>query len=85
MLTSTISGSRCRVSYWRIGSKDEFRCDSNSVIFWVRSDHRLDTPFVANMVAEILESSKIKQWRWIPGKENPVYETGKVVCKIQPG
>lgn len=35
------------------------------------SDHRRYKQFVANRVAEVLESSHENEWRWVPGEMNP--------------
>ncbi|KFD60589.1 hypothetical protein M514_27222 [Trichuris suis] len=59
----------------------ELRLKSDSVTFWTDSAvvlHWLNTTgrrlctFVENRVSEILDVTKINQWRFVPGKENPV-------------
>ena len=51
-----------------------FWTDSHTVVQWIRSDHRKYKQYVANRVAEILESSQIAEWRWCPGVQNPADE-----------
>ncbi|XP_017486884.1 PREDICTED: uncharacterized protein LOC108375296 [Rhagoletis zephyria] len=48
-----------------------FWTDSYTVIRWVRADHRRYKQYVANRVAEILEASDMRDWRWCPGPLNP--------------
>ncbi|XP_036335211.1 uncharacterized protein LOC118745705 [Rhagoletis pomonella] len=40
--------------------------DSSTVMKWIRSLHRRYKPFVQNRVAEILASTSVSDWRWIP-------------------
>lgn len=44
--------------------------DSKTVLCWLISDHRLFRQFVANRVSEIMDLTKIQNWRWIPTKYN---------------
>ncbi|XP_055623389.1 uncharacterized protein LOC129766818 [Toxorhynchites rutilus septentrionalis] len=47
-----------------------FWTDSKDVLCWLRSDHRRYTQFVAFRVSEILETTEIFEWRWVPTKHN---------------
>jgi len=40
------------------------------VLRWIGGTHRRYKQFVGNQVAEILESSKVSQWRWVPTADN---------------
>lgn len=48
-----------------------FWTDSKTVIEWLKNDLRRYTSYVSHRLAEIDESSNLKEWRWIPSKENP--------------
>ena len=45
--------------------------DSSTVLCWIRSESRRYHTFVANRVAEIQDSSKVNDWRHVPGSMNP--------------
>ncbi|XP_065094025.1 uncharacterized protein LOC135714567 [Ochlerotatus camptorhynchus] len=51
-------------------SKRFFWTDSKDVLCWLGSDHRRYSQFVAFRVSEILESTEISEWRWVPTKLN---------------
>ncbi|XP_065094980.1 uncharacterized protein LOC135716084 [Ochlerotatus camptorhynchus] len=51
-------------------SKRFFWTDFKDVLCWLRSDHRRYSQFVAFRVSEILESTEISEWRWVPTKLN---------------
>ncbi|XP_053686496.1 uncharacterized protein LOC128736038 [Sabethes cyaneus] len=57
--------------------KRYFWSDSKDVLCWLKSDHRRYSPFVAFRVSEILESTDIDEWRWIPTKMNVADEGTK--------
>ncbi|XP_058816619.1 uncharacterized protein LOC131679884 [Topomyia yanbarensis] len=54
-----------------------FWTDAADVLCWLRSDHRTYSPFVAFRVSEILESTDISEWRYVPTKENVADEGTK--------
>ena len=48
-----------------------FWSDSSTVIQWIKNSTKKQPVFVANRVAEILESTSVDQWRHVPGEQNP--------------
>ena len=45
--------------------------DSNTVLQWLHSANKKQNVFVANRAAEILENSKIDEWKHVKGEMNP--------------
>ncbi|XP_062702895.1 uncharacterized protein LOC134285671 [Aedes albopictus] len=54
-----------------------FWTDSKDVLCWLNSDHRRYSQFVAFRVSEVLEVSDIREWNWIPTKQNVADEGTK--------
>ncbi|GBP08135.1 hypothetical protein EVAR_2927_1 [Eumeta japonica] len=47
-----------------------FWSDSRTVLTWIRTGARSYKPFVAHRIAELEESTKKVEWKWVPTKEN---------------
>ena len=45
--------------------------DSTTVIQWIRSNNEKQPTFVANRVAEILDTSTVDEWHHVEGAKNP--------------
>ncbi|XP_062716458.1 uncharacterized protein LOC134291958 [Aedes albopictus] len=54
-----------------------FWTDSKDVLCWLNSDHRRYSQFVAFRVSEVLEASDIREWNWVPTKQNVADEGTK--------
>ena len=48
-----------------------FRSDSNILLQWIHSSHRKQQVFVANRVAERLDTTDVSQWKHVSGINNP--------------
>ena len=48
-----------------------FWTDSSTVLQWIHSSHRKQQVFVANRVAEILDTTNASQWNHVSGINNP--------------
>ncbi|XP_055601262.1 uncharacterized protein LOC129750077 [Uranotaenia lowii] len=51
-------------------NKRYFWTDSKTVLCWLSSDHRKYSQFVSHRVSDILESTDLSEWHWIPSKLN---------------
>jgi hypothetical protein len=60
-------------------TKKMFWTDSQTALSWIVSDHR---KFVANRVGDILESSTVAEWNWIPERKNVADEATKKMKNI---
>ncbi|XP_058827917.1 uncharacterized protein LOC131687846 [Topomyia yanbarensis] len=54
-----------------------FWTDSRDVLCWLNSDHRRYSQFVAFRVSEILETTNVNEWQWVPTKLNVADEGTK--------
>ena len=47
-----------------------FWIDAEIVLNWLKSNARRHLTFISHRIGEILESTNIEQWRWVPSKKN---------------
>ncbi|XP_058817309.1 uncharacterized protein LOC131680612 [Topomyia yanbarensis] len=57
--------------------KRHFWTDSRDVICWIHSDHRRYSQYVGVRISEILESTNVREWQWVPTKLNVADEGTK--------
>ncbi|XP_055615071.1 uncharacterized protein LOC129761374 [Toxorhynchites rutilus septentrionalis] len=51
-------------------SKRYFWTDSRNLQCWLNSDHRRYSPYVGCRISEILDSTNLRDWRYVPSKKN---------------
>lgn len=62
-------------------TKKIYWTDSSTVLSWIKSDPRTFKPFVAHRLAEIEDTSKPQEWRWVPTAHNPADDATRAIPK----
>lgn len=74
-LEAALLGTRCLKIVLGANAFDVERTvmftDAVDVLFWIRSYTRRYSSFVANRVGEILRTTEVAMWRWVPTDQNP--------------
>ena len=52
-------------------NSSNFWSDSTTVLQWIHTSHRKQQVFVANRVAETLDTTNVSQWKHVSGINNP--------------
>ncbi|XP_055589595.1 uncharacterized protein LOC129741828 [Uranotaenia lowii] len=76
LIGARLANSICKA--WNLNINQRyFWSDSRDVLCWIRSDHRRYSNYVGHRVSEILDSTLMSEWRWIPTDENVADEGTK--------
>ena len=69
---SEVEGRDSQVKEHEIKIKSySFWSDTTTVLQWIHSSHRNQQKFVANWVAQILDTTYVSQWKHVSGIDNP--------------
>ncbi|XP_053690825.1 uncharacterized protein LOC128739367 [Sabethes cyaneus] len=86
-LQAAVLGTRLMSSVLESHTVEVKQCvlwsDSATVLAWLRADHRQYKQYVACPIGELLSTTDVAQWRWVPSKLNPAdaaTKWGKCPC-----